>query len=48
MNEWNDLMPNKETPMPGLLSKALKTIRSKLTNKEYLEIESNICQLYEC
>ena len=53
MNNLNDLMKSEydamvamDTPDSELLSKALKTVRSKLTRKEYLEVESDMLASY--
>lgn len=53
MIELNELMQNEydamtgmDTPLPQLLSEALKTVRAKITDKEYLEIENNMYSSY--
>lgn len=53
MNELNELMENEytamscmDTPMSDLVSKALEIVRKKITDKEYLEIESNMIGSY--
>lgn len=53
MSELNELMSNEydamsfmNTPMSGAVSKALEIVRSKITDKEYLEIENNMYASY--
>lgn len=44
-NEY-DAVTSMDTPMSGLVSEALKIVRAKITNKEYLEIENNMLGSY--
>lgn len=44
-NEY-DAMSFMDVPMSGLVSEALKIVRAKITNKEYLEIENNMYDSY--
>lgn len=53
MNKLNDLMQNEyeamagmDTPLPQLLGEALKIVRAKITDEEYLEIENNMYSSY--
>lgn len=53
MNELNDLMQNEydaligmDIPAPELLREALKIVRAKITDEEYLEIENNMFSSY--
>lgn len=44
-NEY-EAMSFMDVPMSGLVSEALKIVRAKITNKEYLEIENNMYGSY--
>lgn len=53
MSELNGLMENEydaivgmDMPMPKLVDEALKIVRAKITDKEYLEIENNMISSY--
>lgn len=44
-NEY-EAMSFMDVPMSGLVGEALKIVRAKITNKEYLEIENNMYSSY--